>query len=119
MFCQICSKEFTPGKSENRQHNYRLFCSDDCRLIARRRIYNKSYNKKNNKKTDPVPVEEMSLFANPIKNQDKHRLKKKNIVSPDLSKMLYKYHDKAMKITWYFRTKKKMDHFSRRLKEHA
>lgn len=115
MICQICSKEITPGKSQNRQHNYRYFCSDECRLIARRRIYNKSYNKKHNKETDPVPVDEMSIFANPVKNQDKHRISKKNIVSPDLSVMPYKYHDKAMRVTWYFKTKQRFERFVRKL----
>lgn len=42
---------------------------------------------------------------------DREVIKKKNIVSPDLSEMEYTIHDKRMRCTYYFRTKEKYNNY--------
>ncbi len=126
--CKICGSAFTPVRANQ------VYCSDDCRKEAasryRREHYqpkprSKNYNVqhralslKRKKKSEKVLIENMSALNRNITN-DRERLKRKGIRSPDLTKMKYRHYDPVMKITRFFKSKERYQKFLKTLNKQS
>ena len=113
--CINCKKHFEPN------HSAEKYCSGDCRKEANR-IANVQYrigksSKKlkrsstNDRRKETVNPEDMPVLNRVNNRNDRDKLKREKIVSPDHTQMQFKHYDKKLRITRYFRTQEKYNKF--------
>ena len=113
--CAICDHEF------EFRYQAEKYCSDKCRKEAGR-IANQAYKeRKNNKqlkrsstndrRKETVNPENMPVLNRVNNRNDRDKLKKAKIKSPDHTQMPFKYYDEKLRIMRYFRTPEKYNKF--------
>ncbi len=113
--CAECKKEFVYN------HAAEKFCSDTCRAEANRKVKTAYYHRKNPKsikrsstndrRKETVNPEDMPMLNRVSNRNDREKLRRAKIKSPDHTKMEFKHYDPKLRITRFFKTEEKYKHF--------
>ncbi|WP_299576610.1 hypothetical protein [uncultured Sunxiuqinia sp.] len=115
--CAICQTDFTPN------HSSEKYCSQECRREASRRA-NAVYQEKlktrsgsirrsstNDRRKETVNAEDMPVLNRVNNRNDRDKLRRAKVKSPDHTKMPFKHYDEKLRIMRYFRTEEKYHNF--------
>lgn len=113
--CVICETRFIP------EHPSEKYCSEKCRKEANLR-FNAAYREKkrvaqlkrsstNDRRKETVNPDEMPILNKVTNRNDKDKLRKAKVASPDHTQMPFKHYDKKMKCMRFFRSQDKYNNF--------
>jgi hypothetical protein len=98
--CGFCGNEFMAEKMTIK------YCSPQCKQMKKKE---QDHNRVNNREYAKT-VDAMTIFRS-IATNDAARIKKRKIISPNLSRMQFQVFDKVHKMTYYFENEENYNHF--------